>query len=277
MAQALKHGPFSQQAAQTFLTTRSTDLPTLLAALEAACLVDALSDTNASLTVFPPTEEAFAALRDGVLGALLAGPDALANVLTYHVIGSEVVVSAALDLAPSTVEKLNGVDVALTTRDDNYLYVNLSKVVGFDSEASNRVIHFVDSGLLPADLTPSTMPAAKIASSNNDFETLVAAATAANLVGTLHDPDAPLTVFAPTDAALEALGDATLNYLLNNLEILESTLLYQVVSEAELSSIDAIAATGTSVEMANGDKVAIARLFYICLGNVWCAFRSKNE
>ena len=72
------------------------------------------------------------------------------------------------------------------------------------------------------------MPAAKIASSNNDFETLVAAATAANLVGTLHDPDAPLTVFAPTDAALEALGDATLNYLLNNLEILESTLLYKL-------------------------------------------------
>ena len=277
MAQALKHRPFSRQKAQTFLTTRSTDLPTLLAALEAACLVDALSDTNASLTVFPPTEEAFAALPDGVLGALLADPDALANVLTYHVIGSEVVVSAALDLAPSTVEKLNGVDVALTTRDDNYLYVNLSKVVGFDSEASNRVIHFVDSGLLPADLTPSTMPAAKIASSNDDFETLVAAATAANLIGTLHDPDAPLTVFAPTDAALEALGDATLNYLLNNLEILESTLLYQVVSGAELSSIDAIAATGTSVEMANGDKVAIGRLFYICLGNVWCAFRSKNE
>ena len=142
MAQALKHGPFSQQAAQTFLTTRSTDLPTLLAALEAACLVDALSDTNASLTVFPPTEEAFAALPDGVLGALLADPDALANVLTYHVIGSEVVVSAALDLAPSTVEKLNGVDVALTTRDDNYLYVNLSKVVGFDSEASNRCHSF---------------------------------------------------------------------------------------------------------------------------------------
>lgn len=197
--------------------------------------------------------------------------------MTYHVIGSEVVVSAALDLAPSTVEKLNGVDVALTTRDDNYLYVNLSKVVGFDSEASNPVIHFVDSGLLPADLTPSTMPAAKIASSNDDFETLVAAATAANLVGTLHDPDASLTVFAPTDAALEALGDATLNYLLNNLEILESTLLYQVVSGAELSSIDVIAATGPSAEMANGDKIAIGRLFYICLGNVWCAFRSKNE
>ena len=239
------------------VASEAGSFPTLLAALEAAGLVDALSDASASLTVFAPTEEAFAALPDGALDALLADPDALANVLTYHVIGSEVGVSAALDVAPTTVETLNGVDVALTKRDDDYLYVNLSKVVDYDIEASNGVIHVVDSVLLPPDLTPSTMTVAEIASSNDDFETLVAAATAANLVATLNDPDASLTVFAPTDAAFEALGDATLNYLLNNLEVLESTLLYHVVSGAELSSIDAIAATGTSVEMANGDSAAI--------------------
>ena len=89
------------------VASEAGSFPTLLAALEAAGLVDALSDASASLTVFAPTEEAFAALPDGALDALLADPDALANVLTYHVIGSEVVVSAALDLAPSTVAKLN--------------------------------------------------------------------------------------------------------------------------------------------------------------------------
>jgi uncharacterized surface protein with fasciclin (FAS1) repeats len=146
----------------------------------------------------------------------------------------------------------------LTKRDDDYLYVNLSKVVDYDIEASNGVIHVVDSVLLPPDLTPSTMTVAEIASSNDDFETLVAAATAANLVGTLNDPDASLTVFAPTDAAFEALGDATLNYLLNNLDVLESTLLYHVVAGAELSSIDAIAAAGSAVDMANGDQATIS-------------------
>ena len=87
---------------------------------------------------------------------------------------------------------------------------------------------------------------------------LVAALTAANLVGTVNDPDAALTVFAPTDAAFEELGEAALNYLLNNLDVLESTLLYHVVAGAELTSIDAIAATGTSLEMANGDEAMIS-------------------
>ena len=87
---------------------------------------------------------------------------------------------------------------------------------------------------------------------------MVAALTAANLVGTVNDPDAALTVFAPTDAAFEALGEASLNYLLNNPDILESTLLYHVVAGAALTSIDAIAATGTSLEMANGDEAMIS-------------------
>ena len=78
------------------------------------------------------------------------------------------------------------------------------------------------------------------------------------MVGTLNYPDASLTVFAPTDAAFEALGDATLNYLLNNLDVLESTLLYHVVAGAELSSIDAIAAAGSAVDMANGDQATIS-------------------
>ncbi len=252
------------------VATASGSFPTLLAAVEAAGLADALSDESASLTVFAPTEEAFAALPEGTLDALLADPEALAGILTYHVLGSEVGVSAALDLAPTTVETLNGVDVALTKRDDDYLYVNLSKVVDYDIEASNGVIHVVDSVLLPPDLTPSTMTIAEIASSNDDFETLVAAATAANLVATLNDPDASLTVFAPTDAAFEALGDAALNYLLNNLDVLESTLLYHVVAGAELSSIDAIAAAGSAVGMANGDEATIS------LGDAGLMIESAN-
>ena len=240
------------------VATESGSFPTLLAAVEAAGLVDALSDSSASLTVFAPTEAAFAALPEGTLDSLLADPDALANVLTYHVLGSSVDASAALGLAPKTVETLNGNDVAVTKRDDANLYVNLSKVVDYDIEASNGVIHVIDSVLLPPDLTPSTMTIAEIAQADGNFDTLVAALTAANLVGTVNDPDASLTVFAPTDAAFEELGDAALNYLLNNPEILESTLLYHVVAGAELSSIDAIAAAGTSLTMANDDEATIS-------------------
>jgi uncharacterized surface protein with fasciclin (FAS1) repeats len=72
------------------LPPASGSFPTLLAAVEAAGLADALSDESASLTVFAPTEEAFAALPEGTLDALLADPEALAGILTYHVLGSEV-------------------------------------------------------------------------------------------------------------------------------------------------------------------------------------------
>ena len=240
------------------VATAAGSFPTLLAAVEAAGLADALSDDSASLTVFAPTEAAFAALPEGTLDALLADPEALANILTYHVLDSEVGVGAALDLAPTTVATLQGGDIALTKRDDNYLYVNLSQVVDYDIEASNGVIHVIDSVLLPPDLTPSTMTIAEIAQADGNFDTLVTALTAANLVGTVNDPDASLTVFAPTDAAFEELGEAAVNYLLNNLEILESTLLYHVVAGAELTSIDAIAATGTSLVMANGDEATIS-------------------
>ena len=239
------------------VATESGSFPTLLAAVEAAGLVDALSDGSASLTVFAPTEAAFAALPEGTLDSLLADPDALANVLTYHVLDGSVSASDALDDAPTTVETLNGGKVAVTTRDEN-LFVNFSQVVDYDIEASNGVIHVIDSVLLPPDLTPSEMTIAEIAAADENFETLVAAATAANLVGTLNDPEASLTVFAPTDAAFEALGDATLNYLLDNLDVLETTLLYHVIAGAELSSIDAIVAAGSAVGMENGDKATIS-------------------
>ena len=238
------------------VATAAGSFPTLLAAVEAAGLVDALSDDGASLTVFAPTEEAFAALPAGTLDALLADPEALANVLTYHVLGSDVSVSAALDIAPSKVETLQGGDVAVTSRSDEYLYINMSKVVDYDIEASNGVIHVVDSVILPPDLTPSALTIAEIAASDEDFETLVAAATAANLVGTLSDPDADLTLFAPTDAAFEALGEEAVPFLLDNLELLETVLLYHVLG-AEVTSVDAIVAAGNSVTMANGEDASI--------------------
>ena len=239
------------------VATAAGSFPTLLAAVEAAGLVDALSDDGASLTVFAPTEEAFAALPAGTLDALLADPEALANVLTYHVLDSEVGVDAALDLAPTTVATLQGSDIALTTRADEYLYANFAKVTDYDIGASNGVIHVIDAVLLPLDLTPSALTIAEIAASDDDFETLVAAATAANLVATLGDPDANLTLFAPTDAAFEAMGAPAVQYLLDNPDRLESTLLYHVAG-AELSSVDAIAATGAGITMANGDAATVS-------------------
>jgi uncharacterized surface protein with fasciclin (FAS1) repeats len=218
--------------------------------------VSTLDDESASFTVFAPTDEAFAALPEGALDALLEDIDALTNVLTYHVIDGAVDSAAATDAAGTTVEMVNGGKVAVTLRDGE-LFINEAKVTTTDIEASNGIIHVIDAVLLPPDLTPSELTIAEIATADDRFETLVAAATAADLVGTLSDPDATLTVFAPTDDAFAMLGQTTIDALLLDIDRLTNVLLYHVISGSAVDSIGATAAFGTDIEMANGDMASI--------------------
>jgi len=99
---------------------------------------------------------------------------------------------------------------------------------------------------------------AEIAAGNADFSTLVAAATAADLVGTLADCDAgPFTVFAPTDAAfaaaLEALG-VTAEQLLADTATLTAVLTYHVVPGTVLAA-DVV--TLDSADTLNGAPITI--------------------
>lgn len=229
---------------------------TLVTALDAAGLVSTLDDESASFTVFAPTDEAFAALPEGALDALLEDVDALTNVLTYHVIDGAVDSSAATDAVGTTVEMVNGGKIAITLRDGE-LFINEAKVTTTDIEASNGIIHVIDAVLLPPDLTPSELTIAEIAVADERFETLVAAATAADLVGTLSDPDATLTVFAPTDDAFAMLGQTTIDALLLDIDRLTNVLLYHVISGSAVDSIGATAAYGTDIEMANGDMASV--------------------
>jgi uncharacterized surface protein with fasciclin (FAS1) repeats len=233
------------------------DFTTLLAAADAAGLVDTLSDEDATLTVFAPTDEAFEALGQDTIDGLLADPETLADILLYHVIADQAVdAETALSLAGSTVEMANGDIVALTIRDGE-LFINGSQVTATDVEASNGIIHVIDAVLIPpADAEP-TGTIAEVAVANGSFTTLVAAAEAAGLVETLADPDATLTVFAPTDEAFAALGDDTINALLADIDALADVLLYHVIVDAAVDSITATSLFGEMVEMANGDSVSI--------------------
>ncbi len=95
-----------------------------------------------------------------------------------------------------------------------------------------------------------------IAASNGNFNTLVAAVTAAGLVDTLKS-DGPFTVFAPTDAAFAALPAGTVESLLlpENKDTLVSILTYHVVPGAVTS--DALAGQRLSVATVNGADVHI--------------------
>ena len=119
---------------------------TLLTAAEAAGLVDTLKG-DGPFTVFAPTDEAFAALPEGTVESLLADPEALAAILTYHVVPGEVMSG---DLSNGmTATTVNGADITIMT--EGGVMVNDANVITADVDASNGVIHVIDSVILPPE------------------------------------------------------------------------------------------------------------------------------
>ena len=121
------------------------DFETLVAAVTAAGLVDTLSGEG-PFTVFAPTDEAFDALPEGVLDALLLpeNKDALTSILTYHVVSGEVM---AADVTAGDVPTVEGSTIAITT--DGGVKVNDANVTATDVEAYNGVIHVIDAVMVP--------------------------------------------------------------------------------------------------------------------------------
>jgi uncharacterized surface protein with fasciclin (FAS1) repeats len=119
---------------------------TLVSLVQEAGLADELSGAG-PLTVFAPTDEAFAAVPQSTLDELAADPEALRNVLLYHVVEGEVTSDQVTGLDSATA--LNGQELAFTV-DGSSVLVNDATVVQADIMASNGVIHVVDAVLIPA-------------------------------------------------------------------------------------------------------------------------------
>jgi uncharacterized surface protein with fasciclin (FAS1) repeats len=120
------------------------EFQTLVAAVEAAGLVDVLKGEG-PFTVFAPTDEAFAALPEGTIEALLADPETLAAILTYHVVPGKVMAADVAGL--SEAQTVNGQFVSIDSADG--VKVDGARVVQADIEASNGVIHVIDAVILP--------------------------------------------------------------------------------------------------------------------------------
>ena len=232
---------------------------TLVAALEATRLDATLDDENATFTVFAPTDDAFALLGEETINSLLADTDTLSDILLYHVIAdAEVDATAAVASAGTTVEMANGKSTGLSLSGESLL-VNLSTVTMTDIQADNGVIHVIDAVLMPpADRGEPSMNIVETAVANGNFTTLVAALQAADLDTVLADESETFTVFAPTDAAFEMVGEEVLNLLLADTEALSAVLLQHVISGAEVNSINAYAANGTSITTASGAQIPVS-------------------
>ncbi|WP_421723123.1 fasciclin domain-containing protein [Bauldia sp.] len=123
---------------------------TLLAAAQAAGLADTLATTD-NITVFAPTDEAFAKLPDGTVESLLEpeNKDQLVAILTYHVLGRELE-SNMLPGRTIHVKPLNtDARMLQVTKSMDGVTVNDANVVQADIETDNGVIHVIDTVLIP--------------------------------------------------------------------------------------------------------------------------------
>ena len=118
---------------------------TLAKALTVAGLVDTLKGTG-PFTVFAPTDEAFAKLPKGAVEALLKDKKKLTAVLTYHVVAGKVMAADAAKL--TTAKTVNGSSIKIAAKDGT-VTINDAKVTQADIEATNGVIHVIDTVLLP--------------------------------------------------------------------------------------------------------------------------------
>ncbi|MFZ2357905.1 MAG: fasciclin domain-containing protein [Anaerolineae bacterium] len=226
---------------------------TLVTAVQAAGLVDALKG-DGPFTVFAPTDEAFAAIPADMLNALLADPEALSQILLYHVLPGKVMAASVAD--GLSVETLQGAPVTFSVQNGTAM-INDAAIIATDIEAANGVIHVIDAVILPPADAASEAPMMDIvdtAVAAGSFNTLVAAVQAAGLEEALRG-EGPFTVFAPTDEAFAAIPAETLQGLLADPEALSQILLYHVLPGKVMA---ASVADGLSVETLQGAPVTFS-------------------
>ncbi|MGC9341449.1 MAG: fasciclin domain-containing protein, partial [Bacteroidales bacterium] len=219
------------------IVVENDHLQVLEEAVKAAGLVEILKGEG-PYTIFAPSNNAFHALPEGTLKALLEDPSGdLTNILFYHVLSDKIYSNDLYD--GQEVETVLGKNVKVTINEKG-VFINDAKVVVKDIKADNGVVHIIDAVLIPEE----RKTVADIVIESEVHNTLEAALNAAKLVETLKG-EGNYTVFAPTDDAFHALPEGLLETLLEDPSgQLKDILLYHVVSGKALST-----------DLVNGQKI----------------------
>ncbi len=214
----------------------ATGLPgfgTLVDLVTAADLVETLQ-SEGPFTVFAPTDDALAKIPGPIVDVIAGDKDLLTTVLTHHVVAGKM--TTAELVAAGTVETVAGDTLTVTQDEAGNVYVDGNKIGQQNVQATNGIIHVMSDPLVPAlgDIidVATTLPG---------FTTLATLVTNAGLVDTLKG-DGPFTVFAPVDAAFEALPAATLAAVQADPELLATVLTYHVVA-GKLTTADLVPGT----------------------------------
>jgi uncharacterized surface protein with fasciclin (FAS1) repeats len=244
------------------LAKANPNLTVLVEAVTAADLTATLSGPG-PYTVFAPTDAAFAALLAelGITKAeLLANKALLTTVLNYHVLSPAVVKKADIPLGKAIQPLLAGAFFKIDAVGADTLITDgrnrRTKIVTADVPTTNGVVHVIDQVMLPADknIVQTAIAAAP------EFSILVEAVIAADLVTALSQPG-PFTVFAPTNAAFEALLSdlgLTKEALLADKPLLTRVLTYHVVAGNVLKADIEV---GSAMPTLQGDSFTVDSAF----------------
>ena len=149
---------------------------TLEAAVIAAGLAGTLSG-DGPFTIFAPTDAAFAALPPGLLDALLADPEALADILLYHVFGATAFSDYFSD--GQMIHSLLGEELLVTIVGQS-IFINGVEITVTNIAADNGVVHVIDAVLIPPTPPVASNTVVDIIVNSNDHNTLEAAVIAAD-------------------------------------------------------------------------------------------------
>ena len=137
----------AEEGMAIFPLAEKAGFTTLCAAVKAAGLEETLTEKG-PFTVFAPTDEAFAKLPEGTVEGLQANPEKLKKVLMYHVVSGSVASTEVVKMKDA--ETLEGSKVTIDAKDG--VKINDATVIKADIEATNGMIHVIDTVLIPADL-----------------------------------------------------------------------------------------------------------------------------
>jgi uncharacterized surface protein with fasciclin (FAS1) repeats len=138
-AEAIADEPVATAASQ------NPQLSTLVAAVTKAGLVDTLNNAD-GITVFAPTNDAFAKIPPATLNSVLADKKALTAILTYHVVPDR---RTSANLGQGSFKTLQGGTITTAASGDTYT-ANDATIVCGNLTTRNAVVHVIDTVLMPA-------------------------------------------------------------------------------------------------------------------------------
>lgn len=156
---------FAQDKTIAQLAAETPELSTLVSLVETAGLTDVLNSADVELTVFAPTDDAFAALPGFVVDYVTSDVELLTRVLTYHVIAGAV---TSDQVSPMTVDSMEmaavgaelvGSQLDIDVDEEGNIWVDNAMVVVTDIVASNGVVHIIDTVLVPPVELPEIIAA----------------------------------------------------------------------------------------------------------------------